>query len=218
MLIEDYIEHRTNGEGVDLIQKNYQLSHDMLWTLELSYQCHKREMSLEEAVLLIQNPKLVIVNGKPFNSFKSACDFHKVDSAYLYKKEKVTGIPKEALLSEKINSGIRQLPVEYKGKTYSSFSELCRSFDLDPIKVQGLIDNRNITREEAFTLSLKYREGVPVNRKGIAVTVNGKEFVSKSEAMRTYNVSPVKVYKLELAGNTFEEAINKAKTNGVQNS
>lgn len=165
MTIEEYIILRNSGDEVEQIQEKFKLSYDMLWTLELSYQCYLRELPLEQALLLIQNPKIVIINGKPFNSFKQACKYFGFDSAYLYKREKATGIPKEELLQEKINRGIRQLPVQYEGKTYTSFSELCREYELEPRKVQALIDNRGISREEAFSLSLKHKEGAPINIK-----------------------------------------------------
>lgn len=164
MMIEDYISLRESGNELESIAIEHHFSSDMAWTLEFGYICRRNDISVEKAVSYIQNSNTVVLEGKIFDSFKQACDFYNTDARYLYKKQKKTGIAKEELLREKINKGLRRLPLKWEEKTYTSFSELCREHNLDPIKVQSLIDNRNISREEAFQLALEHPEGISINK------------------------------------------------------
>lgn len=208
MTIEEYRKLRENGEEIELITDKNNLSPEMAWTLELSYQCHILGLPLKEAISFIQSSKAVVIEGKIFDTFKKACDFFNTDSRYLYRKSKRTGIPKEDLLRKRVAQGIRGLRVSYHGEDYNSFSELCRSFNMDPRKVQSLANNRDISREQAFELSVKHKGNVPVNRKGKLVIVDGKEYVSKAAAYKSLSVPRNKINQLESKGHSFEEAVH----------
>lgn len=184
----------------------------MAWTLELSYQCHLKGLPLQEAISYVQS-KAVVIEGKIFDSFKKACDFYNTDSRYLYKKSKQSGTPKEDLLREKVAQGIRHQKVSYQGEEFNSFSDLCRSFKMDPRKVQSLADNRRISREQAFEMSIKFGGNVPVSRKGTSVTVDEVEYVSKAAAYKALDLNEKKVRQLENKGHSFEESVHIIKKN-----
>lgn len=151
------------------------------------------------------------IYGKTFKSINAACKYFGVDQSYLSKKSKRIGVPKEVLLAEKVATGIRKYSFIYKGKTYPNLTEVCSEYGLDPVKVQSLMGNRGLSRDEALNLSIKYGGNVPRNRKGIRVTVNGLEFPSKAAAIRHFDVPPAKFYELQKDGLNAEQAINSLK-------
>lgn len=55
MTIESYLSGRDNGITIEEIQEEYLLSEATVWTLELGYQCYKKNMLLDKAVDLIKN-------------------------------------------------------------------------------------------------------------------------------------------------------------------
>lgn len=55
MSIESYLSGRDNGMTIEEIQEEYLLSEATVWTLELGYQCYKKNMPLDRAVALIKN-------------------------------------------------------------------------------------------------------------------------------------------------------------------
>lgn len=55
MTIESYLNGRDGGMTFEEIQEEYLLSEATVWTLELGYQCYKKNMPLDRAVDLIKN-------------------------------------------------------------------------------------------------------------------------------------------------------------------
>lgn len=148
--------------------------------------------------------------GNEFSNFEKACKYYEVDSSYLYKKSKVTGIPKEKLLEDRIQQGIKKYAFTYNGVKYANLTELCKKFNLDPVKVQSLMGNRKISREEAIDLSIKHNGQVPRNKLGSPVTVKGVYYPSRAAALREYKISESIVKTLIKKGYTTEEAILQA--------
>lgn len=156
--------------------------------------------------------KGITIEGKKFRSFRAACDYYRVDSSYLQKKSKRTGICKETLLIEKVSEGIVRLEFTYRGENYPSLSHFCRLHGLDPVKVQSLINNRKIERSEAVELALKYKNKneIPRDRRGYSVTIDGITYQSRAAACRALRVSNSAVnWVMKRDRISFEKAIRK---------
>ncbi|MBO0587592.1 MULTISPECIES: hypothetical protein [unclassified Sporosarcina] len=108
-----------------------------------------------------------------------------------------------------MEQGIKKHAVINEGIEYLNLSELCVKFELDPQKVQSLIDNRGISRKVAISISVKHNGNVPRNRMGEEVVVNGSTFPSRSSACRANDVILSTVSRLEKKGFSFEEAVQK---------
>lgn len=55
MTIEEYINHRDNGQSLEEIQNDKLLSEATILTLELGYQCYLRKLPLDKAISIIKN-------------------------------------------------------------------------------------------------------------------------------------------------------------------
>ncbi|WP_170211245.1 hypothetical protein [Robertmurraya siralis] len=55
MTIEQYLKRRDNGELLEDIQKEKNLSEGTVYTLGLSYQCYLKKLPLDAAIKIIQS-------------------------------------------------------------------------------------------------------------------------------------------------------------------
>ncbi|ACK92746.1 MULTISPECIES: hypothetical protein [Bacillus cereus group] len=69
MSIEQYINLRKRGKGIEEIQKQSLLSEATLLTLELGYKCFEKNISLDKAINLIDKIVVLNANDTPNTSF-----------------------------------------------------------------------------------------------------------------------------------------------------
>lgn len=54
MRMEYYIQLRDNGQSLEAIREEEELSEATVWTLELGYQCYLRKLPLDQAIDIIK--------------------------------------------------------------------------------------------------------------------------------------------------------------------